>query len=78
MLPIAVDAMGGDKAPGAILAGVRLAVAEGIPVVLVGPPGLEGLGDLPLIEASEVIAMDDDPASSVRRRRRCATARRRR
>ena len=38
MLPIAVDAMGGDKAPGEILAGARRAVDElGIEVVLVGP-----------------------------------------
>ena len=37
MLPIAVDAMGGDNAPGAIVAGARRAVDElGIPVVLVG------------------------------------------
>jgi glycerol-3-phosphate acyltransferase PlsX len=67
--PIAVDAMGGDKAPGEILAGVRRAVAEGIPVVVVGPPGLEGGGDLPLIEATEVIGMAEDPASSIRRKK---------
>ena len=62
MLPIAVDAMGGDRAPGDILAGAHAAAALGIPVVLVGPEGLEGCGDLPLIHASEVIAMDDDAA----------------
>jgi glycerol-3-phosphate acyltransferase PlsX len=69
MLPIAVDAMGGDKAPGEILAGVHRAVEAGIPVVLVGPPGLADIGEVPLIEASEVIAMTDDPASSVRRKK---------
>ncbi|MBA3606159.1 MAG: phosphate acyltransferase PlsX [Actinomycetota bacterium] len=69
MLPIAVDAMGGDRAPGEILAGVRQAAAAGIPVVVVGPPGLQGLGDVSLIEAAEVIAMSDDPASSVRRKK---------
>ncbi len=69
MLPIAVDAMGGDKAPGEILAGAHRAAAEGIPIVLVGPPGLDGAGELPLIEASEVIAMGDDPATSVRRKK---------
>ena len=38
MLPIAVDAMGGDRAPGEILAGAHRAVDElGIDVVLVGP-----------------------------------------
>jgi glycerol-3-phosphate acyltransferase PlsX len=69
MLPIAVDAMGGDKAPGEIVAGARAAADLGIPVVLVGPAGLEGIGDLPLIEAGEVIGMDEDPAQGVRRKK---------
>jgi glycerol-3-phosphate acyltransferase PlsX len=69
LLPVAVDAMGGDRAPGEIVAGAQQAAAEGIPVVLVGPPGLETGGDLPLIEATEVIAMDDDPAQGVRRKK---------
>lgn len=66
MLPIAVDAMGGDRAPDEILAGALEASRLGFPVVLVGPEGLQGRGDLPLFVASEVIAMDDDPAKSVR------------
>jgi len=69
MLPIAVDAMGGDRAPGEILDGVHQAAAAGIPVVVVGPAGLDGLGEIPLIQAGEVIAMGDDPASSVRRKK---------
>src|SRR5215212_9288848 len=69
MLPIAVDAMGGDKAPGEIIAGARAAAELGIPVVLVGPPGLDGIGDLPLIEASEIIGMDEDAAQGVRRKK---------
>lgn len=69
MLPIALDAMGGDKAPGDILAGAHAAAAQGLSIVLVGPEGLEGTGDLPLIHASEVIAMDDDPAAGVRRKK---------
>ena len=69
MLPIAVDAMGGDRAPSEILAGALEAAALGIPVLLVGPEGLEGTGDLPLMHASEVIEMDDDPAQSVRKKR---------
>ena len=37
MLPVAVDAMGGDQAPGEIVAGAIQAAAElGVPVVLVG------------------------------------------
>lgn len=68
MLPIAVDAMGGDNAPEAIVQGARRAMEErGIPVVLVGQS--EVIGDshgIEVIEASEVIAMDADPGSSVR------------
>ena len=69
MLPIAVDAMGGDRAPGEIVAGAHQAADAGLPVLLVGPDGLEGAGDLPLIVANEVIEMDDDPAKSVRSKR---------
>jgi glycerol-3-phosphate acyltransferase PlsX len=69
MLPVAVDAMGGDRAPGEILAGARLAVEAGIPVVLVGPADLPDRDGFELIEASEVIAMDDDPAQGVRRKK---------
>jgi glycerol-3-phosphate acyltransferase PlsX len=70
MLPIALDAMGGDKAPDEIVAGAHRAVAElGVPVALVGRPEvLEPLaGDLEIIPASEVIPMSADPGSSVRR-----------
>ncbi len=69
MLPIAVDAMGGDRAPSEIVAGAHAAAAAGIPVVLVGPADLEGVGDLPLIVASEVIEMHDDAAAGVRRKK---------
>ena len=66
---IAVDAMGGDHAPGEIVAGARRAAEElGIPVVLVGRSAeLGDTGDLEVIEASEVIAMDAEPGSSVRK-----------
>jgi phosphate acyltransferase len=70
MLPVAIDAMGGDHAPGAIVEGAQRAAAElGVPVVLVGrPDAVESLrGDLDLIPASEVIAMAADPGASVRR-----------
>ncbi len=66
MLPIAVDALGGDKAPAEIIAGAREAVAVGINVILVGPRGLSGSEGFELIEASEVIEMHEDAASSVR------------
>ena len=58
MLPVAVDAMGGDHAPDVIVAGARRAVDElGVPVVLVGRPGeLGGAAGLEVLPASEVIA----------------------
>ncbi len=70
MLPVALDAMGGDKAPEEIVAGAHRAVAElGVPVLLVGRPEVLAplAGDLEVVPASEVIAMDADPAASVRR-----------
>ena len=69
MKPIAVDAMGGDKAPTEIVAGARLAAAEGIPILLVGPADLADRGDLELLVATEVIGMSEDPASSVRKKK---------
>ena len=74
MLPVAVDAMGGDHAPGPILAGAHRAAASGIPVVLVGPSDLEGRTGpagtvLDLIAAGEVIDMHEDPAHGVRRKK---------
>jgi glycerol-3-phosphate acyltransferase PlsX len=83
---IALDAMGGDRAPDAIVEGARRAVAElGVQVLLAGPPevlepmlggGLEGITIEP---AREVIAMDDEPAAAVRTKKdasivRCADA----
>jgi len=70
-LPVAVDAMGGDQAPDAIVAGARqVAEQTDIKVTLVGVPGAMGdTGDLPLIPASEVIGMEDDPAQGVRRKK---------
>src|SRR5438067_5955953 len=71
MLPVAVDAVGGDKAPGEIVAGARRAVDElGVPVLLVGPP--DRIGDpmgLEVLACTEVIDMHDDPGSSVRRKK---------
>jgi glycerol-3-phosphate acyltransferase PlsX len=63
--------MGGDFAPGEIIAGARRAVDElGLNVILVGVPELMGdpLG-LEVVACSEVIAMDDDPAASVRKKK---------
>jgi glycerol-3-phosphate acyltransferase PlsX len=63
--------MGGDRAPAEIVAGARLAVDElGVPVVLVGDPDRVGdTGGLELIEAREVVAMEEDPGQAVRRKK---------
>ncbi len=70
-LPVAVDAMGGDKAPGEIVEGAKRASEEhGIAIVLVGPPDQVGdTGGLDLVPCTEVIAMDEDPAGGVRRKK---------
>ena len=67
-LPVAVDAMGGDKAPGEIVEGAVRAAAElNVSVALVGPPDELGTDHgLPIVAATQVIAMDADPGSSVR------------
>ena len=70
-LPVAVDAMGGDKAPAEVVAGARRALEErNVGVVLVGPPDQVGdTGGLDLFACTEVIAMDEDPAGGVRRKK---------
>ena len=71
MLPIAVDAMGGDRAPGEIVSGARRAAERlGVPVLLVGRPDEIGdPGPCEVLAASEVIGMDEDPAGGVRRKK---------
>ena len=65
MTRVAVDALGGDNAPGEVILGALDAAASGIDVTLYGPPGLETRG-LPLVETTEVIEMADKPAEAVR------------
>src|SRR5215212_5572037 len=62
---IAVDAMGGDRAPEEVLAGAHEAAGEGIEPILFGPAGLDA-GDLELVETTQVIAMDEKPADAVK------------
>jgi glycerol-3-phosphate acyltransferase PlsX len=83
-LPVAVDAMGGDRAPAEVVAGACQAARElGIPVLLVGDPGylstLERQPGVGILATSEVIGMDEDPGRAVRVKRdsslvRCAEA----
>jgi phosphate acyltransferase len=69
MQPVAIDVLGGDLAPLAILEGARQARDEGIPITLVGRSvdlvghDISGFG---FVDCSEVIAMDEDGARAVR------------
>jgi glycerol-3-phosphate acyltransferase PlsX len=62
---VAVDALGGDNAPGEVVLGALEAAADGIDVVLYGPAGLDTHG-LPLVETTQEIAMAEKPAEAVR------------
>jgi glycerol-3-phosphate acyltransferase PlsX len=62
---VAVDAMGGDRGPGEVVAGALEARTDTVVPVLVGPRGLDAHG-LELIEAPDVIAMQDKPTEAVR------------
>lgn len=75
---VAVDAMGGDRAPAEIVAGALQAADElGVGILLVGRedevvpllPGGEPPEGVELVAASEVIGMDEDPAAGVRRKK---------
>ncbi|MDQ6836893.1 MAG: phosphate acyltransferase PlsX [Actinomycetota bacterium] len=65
-VPVAVDAMGGDRAPDEIVAGAVQAARQGLNVVLVGDPETFDTCGLEVIVAREVIGMHDDPARGVR------------
>jgi len=62
---VAVDALGGDRAPEEVVAGALEAAGEGIEPILYGPAGLD-TGGLPLVETTQVIAMDEKPAEAVK------------
>jgi len=77
--PVALDAMGGDGAPDAQVAGAAQAVREGLPVLLVGNEVLlrELIPkdvDLPIRHAPDVVSMDE-PATAVVRRKPEASVR---
>jgi glycerol-3-phosphate acyltransferase PlsX len=62
---IAVDALGGDRAPGEVVAGAAEVANDGIDVVLFGPDGLD-TGGLELSVAADRIDMAEKPAEAVR------------
>ena len=65
MIRDAVDAMGGDRGPDEIVMGALDARSDDVVPVLVGPAGVDTHG-LELIEAPDVIAMDEKPTDAVR------------
>jgi glycerol-3-phosphate acyltransferase PlsX len=65
MARVAVDALGGDKAPVEVILGALDAAKDGIDVTLYGPADLDTQG-LPLVEARDRIDMADKPAEAVR------------
>ncbi|WP_026082452.1 phosphate acyltransferase PlsX [Mastigocladopsis repens] len=74
---IAIDAMGGDHAPGEIVAGALRAREElGVKVLLVGDPQQierklppnTNLGQVEIVPAEDAIAMDEEPLSAIRRK----------
>ena len=78
MVRIAVDAMGGDHAPGAVVEGALLAAREfGVEIVLVGQKGmvereltLHSVGDLAIqmVSASQSVAMGESPSATLKKR----------
>ena len=65
MVRVAVDALGGDRAPEEVVAGALQARTPKLEPILFGPPGLD-TGGLELVEAPDLIAMDEKPAEAVR------------
>lgn len=77
MPKIAVDAMGGDRAPGVVIEGVLLARQElGVEIVLVGPPDIiaaelakhPGVPEIAIAPASQVVPMQESPSVALRKK----------
>jgi phosphate acyltransferase len=62
---IAVDAMGGDRGPQAVVEGALAARADGVEPVIFGSAELDTRG-LPLVPTTQVVAMDEKPADAFR------------
>ena len=79
---IIIDAMGGDNAPAEIVKGAVRAKRElGVDIVLTGIEekvkeclANEGCTDIPVVNTTEVITMDDDPSTAIRRKKNSSMA----
>ena len=65
MSRIAVDAMGGDRGPEAVVEGALAARADGIEPVIFGAAGLD-TGGLELVATTQIVGMDEKPADVLR------------
>ena len=65
MIRIAVDALGGDRAPEEVVAGAAEAASAEIQPILFGPAGLDTHG-LELVVTTQAIGMDEKPAEAVK------------
>lgn len=76
-MKIIIDAMGGDNAPAAVVKGAVRAKKElGVDIVLVGKVEEvkaclenEGCNDIEVVDAREVVTMEDDPSTATRRKK---------
>ena len=76
-MKIIIDAMGGDNAPSEIVKGAVRAKRElGVEIILVGQQEAvldclkaENCDDIQVVNAAEVITMEDDPSTAVRRKK---------
>ena len=76
-MKIILDAMGGDNAPESVVKGAVRAKKElGVDIVLVGLEEkvkeclkAEGCGDSEVVNATEIITMNDDPSTATRRKK---------
>ena len=74
-MKIIIDAMGGDNAPQAIIKGALRAIHElGIDLILVGQEEairacLPAGEDVEIVDAREIITMEDDPSTATRRKK---------
>jgi glycerol-3-phosphate acyltransferase PlsX len=68
---VAVDAMGGDQAPGEVVAGARAAASDDVHPILFGRRDEVSplAGGLQVVHAPDVVAMDEKPSDAARDKR---------
>jgi glycerol-3-phosphate acyltransferase PlsX len=79
---VAVDALGGDDAPGVVVSGAVQAAHDGRNIILVGPAeaisiliakaGGSGLANLTIEDAPDGVSMDESPLAALRRKPRAS------